>query len=124
MPVAATHDLEFPGAGSSNDSLHLAALVACIRDDALNEGKAPARLPQQSLRAIPILYAGRMNADREEQAQRVGQDVALAAKDLLARIIPRRVKRGPPLRAPFALWLSMMAVVGLASRPAFSRIST
>jgi hypothetical protein len=30
----------------------------------------------------------------------------------------------PPLRAPLAVWLSMMAVVGLASRPACSRAST
>src|SRR5918993_2498013 len=65
-----------------------------------------------------------MHSDRQEQAQRVGQDVALAACDLLARVIPRRVERGPPLRAPLAVWLSMMAVVGLASRPAVSRVST
>ena len=31
---------------------------------------------------------------------------------------------GHTLRAPLAVWLSMIAVVGLASRPAFSRTST
>jgi hypothetical protein len=31
---------------------------------------------------------------------------------------------GHTLTAPFTLWLSMIAVVGLASRPAFSRTST
>jgi hypothetical protein len=31
---------------------------------------------------------------------------------------------GHTLTAPFAVWLSMIAVVGLASRPAFSRTST
>ena len=124
VPVAATHNREFPGAGSGDDGLHLTALVARIRDDALEKGKAPARLPQQSFCAIPILYAGRMNADREEQSEGVGQDVALAAKHLLARVIAGRVERGPPLTAPLALWLSMIAVVGLASRPAVSRTST
>ena len=124
VPVAAAHDLEFPGASSGADGLHLAALVARIRDDALEKGKAPARLPQQRFGAIPVLHAGRMNANREEQTQRVGQDVALAAKHLLARVIAGRVERGPPLTAPFALWLSMIAVVGLASRPAVSRTST
>src|SRR3954471_8251787 len=118
VPVAATHDLEFPGTGSGDDRLHLAPLVARIRDDALQKRKAPARLPQQSFCAIPVLDAGRMNADRQQQAQRVGQEVALAAKDLLARIIPRRVERGPPLTAPLALWLSIAPAVGLASRPA------
>ncbi len=72
MPVAATHDLELPGAGSGDNSLHLPALVARIRDDALDKRKAPAHLPQQSFCAIPVLYAGRMNADRQQQAQRVG----------------------------------------------------
>jgi len=124
VPVTAAHNLEFPLPSPGDNGLHLAALVARIRDDALQKRKAPARLPQQSLCAIPILYAGRMNADCEEQAQRVGQDVALAAKHLLARVVAGRVERGPPLRAPFALWLSMIAVVGLASRPAVSRTST
>src|ERR687894_623939 len=43
---------------------------------------------------------------------------------LVAGIVAGRIKRSPPLRAPFAVWLSMIAVVGLASRPAFSRTST
>ena len=124
MLVTAAHDLQLPDTGSGHERLHFPSLVARIRDDALQKRKAPARLPQQSLCAIPILYAGRMNADCEEQAQRVGQDVALAAKHLLARVVAGRVERGPPLRAPFALWLSMIAVVGLASRPAVSRSST
>ncbi len=130
VPVAATYDLELPPASPGDNGLHLAALVARIRDDAFDKGKAPARLPQQRLGSIPVLHAGRMNANREEQAEGVGQDVALAAKHLLARVIPRRIKRGPPLRAPFALWLilgldpRMITVVGLASRPAVSRTST
>jgi hypothetical protein len=77
-----------------------------------------------------------MNADGQQQSKSVGQDVALAAQHLLA-CVPRvqppagprtgsagQVERGPPLTAPFAPWLSMIAVVGLASRPAFSRTST
>jgi hypothetical protein len=122
--VAAAHDLERPCAGPSQSGFHLAALVACITDDALDEREGAARLLQESLCTIAILYAGGMNAHGQEQAQRVGQDVALATCDLLARVIPRRVERSPPLRAPLAVWLSMMAVVGLASRPAFSRAST
>ena len=124
MAVTAAHDLEFPPPSPGDNGLHLAALVARIRDDALQKRKAPARLPQQRLGPVSILHAGRMDTDGQEQAERVGQDVALAAKDLLARVIAGRVKRGPPLPAPFALWLSMMAVVGLASRPAVSRTST
>jgi hypothetical protein len=124
MPVTTAHDLEQPRARPGHDGLYLAALIACIRDDPLQKGEAPSRLSQQRLGPIPILHARGMHGDGQEQAERVGQDVALAAKDLLARVIPGRVERGPPLRAPRTVWLSMIAVVGLASRPAFSRTST
>jgi hypothetical protein len=124
VAVTAAHDLEFPRTGAGHDSLHLATLIACVGNDALDKGKTPSSLPQQRLGPVSILHAGRMDTDGQEQAQRVGQDVALAAQDLLARVIAGRVKRGPPLTAPFVLWLSMMAVVGLASRPAVSRTST
>ena len=124
VAVAAAHNLEHPSAGPSDGGLHLAALVACITDDALDKGEGPSGLAQQGLGSVPVLHARGMDDDRQEEPKGVGQDVALAAKDLLARVIPGRVKRGPPLRAPRALWLSMIAVVGLASRPAFSRTST
>jgi hypothetical protein len=136
VAVATANDLEVPRAGPGDGGLHLAALIARIADDALQKGKTSPRLPQQSLCAIPVLHAGRMDADRQQQSERVRQDVALSAQYLLASV-PRvqppagprtgsagRVERGPPLTAPLALWLSMIAVVGLASRPAFSRTST
>ena len=41
-----------------------------------------------------------------------------------AAIIAVRVDRRPPFSAPFTLWLSMIAAVGLASRPACSRHCT
>ena len=58
------------------------------------------------------------------QAQRVDEDVALLALDLLARIVAVRINAGPPFSALFTLWLSMIAAVGLASRSPCSRHST
>ena len=124
MPVTAAHDLEDPRAGPGDNRLHLSPLIACIGDHALQKGKAPARFSQQRLSPIPVLHMSRMHGDGQQQSKRVGQDVALTAQDLLARVIAGRVERGPPLRAPFAVWLSRIAVVGLASRPASSRTST
>ena len=124
MAITASHDLEGPCACPGYGTFHLAALVPRITNDTLDEREGPPCLPQQRLGSVSILHAGGVNAHRQEQAQRVGQNVALAACDLLARIIAGRVERSPPLRAPLALWLSMMAVVGLASRPACSRVST
>src|SRR5918993_1482392 len=122
--VAAAHDLQFPDARARDDGRHLAPLIARVADEALNEREAASCLPQQSLCTVSILDACRMHADGQQQAERIGQDVALAAKHLLASVIAGRVERSPPLTAPFAVWLSMIAVVGLASRPACSRTST
>ena len=124
MAVAAAHNLERPRARPGHGGFHLAALVSCITDDTLDEGKGPTCLPQQGLSPVSILHAGGVDGDGQEQPKRVGQDVTLATGDLLARIIAGRVERGPPLTAPLVVWLSRMAVVGLASRPAISRVST
>lgn len=71
--------------------------------------------------AITILDGPGMNKGVKQQAFGVYEDVALLALDLLAGVIARRVDRSPPFSALLTLWLSMMAAVGLASRPAFSR---
>jgi hypothetical protein len=47
--------------------------------------------------------------------------VPLATFDLLARVVARRIEHSPPFRAPFAVCESMIAAVGLASRPSCSR---
>jgi hypothetical protein len=65
-----------------------------------------------------------MNDGVEQQTQRVYENMAFLALDLLARIIAMRIDAGPPFSALFTLWLSMMAAVGLASRSPLSRHST
>ena len=64
-----------------------AAGVAAIGEDASDEGVALARALKRQLAAITVLNVGAMNADGEEPAIAIGQDVALAPGDLLARII-------------------------------------
>ena len=103
---------------------HLRPLIACVADDALDEGKQPARLPQQRFGAVPVLHVGGMDDHREQHADGVGQQVTLAPDDFLARVVAGRIERRAPFCAPFAVWLSMIAVVGLASRPACSRTAT
>ena len=58
-----------------------------------------------------------MDDDAQQQAECIDEDVALAPRDLLARIEALRVERSPPFCAPLALWLSITAADGLASRP-------
>ena len=103
---------------------HLRPLIARIADDAFDDREQPARLTQQRFGAVAVLNLGGMDDHRERYADGVGQQVARAADDLLARVVAGRVERRAPFCAAFAVWLSMIAVVGLASRPACSRTAT
>ncbi len=120
----ALDDLKGPGARLLHHGGHLRSLVAAVSDDPLDEREALAGLSEQGLRAIAILHAGGVHIHVQQQAERVDKDVALAPEDLLARVKPLWIKRAPPFTAPLALCASMIAMVGLASRPAFSRHST
>jgi hypothetical protein len=125
-PVAADplDDIERPGTGLFYERGHLPSLIATVPNNAFDEGEALASLLQQGLRNITVLHAGGVHIDVQQQAERVDENMALAPEDFLARIVPLRIKRGPPFTAPLALWASMIAVVGLASRPAVSRHAT
>ncbi len=97
MGIAALDDLQGPRAGLGNDPGHLWPLVAGVGEDALDKRKGSPRRAQQVTRAIAILHVGGVNRHAQQEAQRIDQDVALAAGDFLARIKALRVER----RAPF-----------------------
>jgi hypothetical protein len=124
MEIGALHDLEFPGARRRHGVRRLVALIGAVGEDPLDEREEPPRLAQERDRAVAVLDVGGMNEDAQQQAKRVDEDVALAARRLLARVVARGVERGPPFTAPRAVWLSMIAAVGLASRPCRSRSAT
>jgi hypothetical protein len=69
-----------------------------------------------------------MHVKADEVAERVGDDVTLAAPCLrrgrLLIFLPASKPRGPPLSVVFTDWLSMTPAVGLASRPDASRDAT
>ena len=97
MQLAALDDLQLPGAGLGDGGGHRRSLVAGIGEDALDEGEEAARAPiEDEPRAVAILHVGRMDDDVQQQAERVDEDMPLAARDLLARIIALRVERGAP----------------------------
>ena len=142
MLLGAFDDLQFPGAGLGDERGHYRSLIGAIGEDDLDERKQAAGPAQQQTRAVAILHVGRMDHDVQEEAalrqalRGIDEDMPLAARDLLARI-PRvrplagprtgsalRVDRRPPFCAALALWLSMIAAEGLASRPSFSRSAT
>jgi hypothetical protein len=95
--------------------------IAAIGEQPFKERPAPEQRGEQQNAAVAVLNIGGMHDGMQDQAERVDQDMALLAVDLLARVIARWVDAGPPFSAPFTLWLSMIATTGLASRPACSR---
>src|SRR5215211_2430921 len=119
--IRALHDLKPRPRGPAHRPGRLPALIGPVRNHPLQKGKEPPHLFQNTEAAIPILHVARQNGAAEHQAERVHNRMALAPFDLFGRIIAHRIDRAPPLSAPFTLWLSTMAVVGLASLPASSR---
>jgi hypothetical protein len=96
MCVGALDDLEHPAAGNGDRLCPLRSLIAGIGEDALDEGEGAARLPQHLTHAVAILNVGGMHDDTQQEAERIDQDVPLAARNLLARIEALRVQRGAP----------------------------
>jgi hypothetical protein len=122
MQFVALDDLDRPGAGLCHRRRQLRSLIVGIGEDAFDEREAAARAAiEDEPSAITILLVSRVDDDVQQEAERVDENVPLATRDLLARVIPRRIERRPPFCAPLALWASMIATVGLASRPACSR---
>ena len=99
------------------------SLIGSVGKEFFQERIHPEQGCKQQDAAVAILNIGRMNDGVKQQTQRVYENVALLAFDLLARIIAMRIDAGPPFSALFTLWLSMMAAVGLASRSPRSRHS-
>jgi hypothetical protein len=61
--------------------------IAAVREDALDEGKAPPGFSQYALRAVAVLNVGAVDLDREQAAIGVGQDMPLAAVDAFSGIV-------------------------------------
>jgi len=98
MKLVALDDLQRPGAALGDCGRRFCALVAGIGKDALDEREKAARaLIENEPRTIAILHIGGMDDDIQQEAERIDEDVPLAARNLLARIKALRVKR----RAPF-----------------------
>ena len=122
--VRSLDDLQPPGTSAPHDERHLLSRIATVGKDALDEGEQSACPAQQMECSIAVLNVGGMNDNVQQETQRVDQDVPLATFDLLARVVARRIEPSPPFCVPFAVCESMIATVGLASRPSCSRTAT
>jgi hypothetical protein len=124
MQLGALDDLDGPGAGPDQGGGQLRSLVVGVGKDAFDEREQTARATvEDQRRAVAVLHVGRMRHGVQQEPERVDQNMPLATLDLLARVVARGIDRGPPFCAPLALCASMMATVGLAARPACSRVA-
>ena len=97
MQLIALDDLQRPGAGLGDGRGGLGSLVAGISEDALDEGKEAARASiEDERRAVAILHIGGVDDDIQQEAERVDENMPLAARDLLACIKALRVERASP----------------------------
>lgn len=97
MQLVALDDHQRPGAGLCEGGGGRGSLVAGVGEDALDKGKeATCALIEDQSCAITILHAAGMDDDAQEEAERVDEDMPLAAGDLLARIEAVWVERGAP----------------------------
>lgn len=104
MQLGALDDLDDPAARLCSRQRSTRPLIASIGKDLQNEwphGAGP--FIEHKFHAIAILNVGGMNRDAQQEAERVDEDMPLAAGDLLARIIALRVHRDPPFCAALAL---------------------
>ena len=95
--VGSFDDLDLPRSRRGGLRSEFRPLITGVGEDAFDEWKSPKNRAQQLSGAVAILNVGGQNAHAEQEAERVDEDVALAARDLLARVIALRVER----RAPF-----------------------
>jgi hypothetical protein len=95
--VRALYDLDLPASCRGDRLGHFRSLISCVGEDAFDEGKTLSHAAQQIARAVAVLNVGGQNAHAEQKAERFNEDMALAARDFLARIEALWVER----RAPF-----------------------
>jgi hypothetical protein len=97
MGVGSLDDLDLPRGGFGRSAGQLRPLIAGVGEDALDEGEEAARaVIEDEPCSVAILHIGGMDDDVQQEAERVDENMALAARDLLARIEALRVECGAP----------------------------
>ena len=97
--------------------LHKLSSISAICPDQLEPRKSPHQFRKHKLGPVSVLDIRSMDDNGQKQSQSVYDDMAFASRDLLARVVAAR----PPFSVVLTDWLSMMAALGVGSRPSTSR---
>lgn len=88
--LGAFDDIQGPAPFPPERSAEFGSGMAAIGEDMAQPGEAMTDGFQKGWRAVPILNVGGVDDHEQHIAQRVGEDMALAALDLLARVVASR----------------------------------
>ena len=107
--IGALDDFDGPLAGLVERAAQFPSAITALGKDVARPRIGYRRRGEQTRRPGAVPNVGLMHHDRDRQATRIGDDMALAALDLLARVIAASVG--------FTDRPSMTPAVGPASRP-------
>ena len=96
---------------------HKPSGITAISPDDLEATPSRTQLFDQQFAAVTVLDVGRVYDQCENQAERVNNDMTLAPKRFLARVVPSVA----PFSAVLTDWLSMMPALGVGLRPSSIR---
>jgi len=97
--------------------VHKLSGITAVGPDHFKAPPSRTELLDQQLAAVTVLNVGRVNDQREDQAECVNDDMALTPLGFLARIVPSVA----PFSAVLTDWLSMMPALGVGLRPSSIR---
>jgi hypothetical protein len=97
--------------------LHKLSSISPVGPNQLEPRESPHQFRKHQLGSITVLDVGSVDHYRKQQSQGIHHNMALTARHLLARVVAAR----PPFSVVFTDWLSMIAALGVGSRPSISR---
>ena len=114
------HNLHLPTQRLFDPLDEAALLVGTIRPDETQTGEAARKHFQQGFAAVMILDISLMDEQAHDQPGGIDEQMPLAPFHALAAI----VAAPPPFWLVFTDWLSMMAALGVGSRPWLTRTAS
>src|SRR5207248_5087785 len=110
-------DLDLPAQRGLDPLDKAAFVVSAISPDQLEPRETPLEGSEQVFAPVMVLKTGLVYQLVHDQAVGIHQDMALATFDLLASV----VAAPPPFWLVFTDWLSIIAALGVGSRPCLIR---
>ncbi len=101
----------------TNCPVHKPSGITAIGPDDFKTSPSRTQLFDEKFSAFTVLDVRRMDDQGKDQAERVNNDMTLAPKRFLARIVPSVA----PFSAVLTDWLSMMPALGVGLRPSLIR---